>query len=67
MARWVAQATPTRGGDYTLVRFSDELDLRYARLGNGVFALLAGSPLLASLQSLKLQRNRLGPIACSAV
>lgn len=33
VARWVAQATPTRGGDYTLVRFSDELDLRYAHQG----------------------------------
>ncbi len=29
VARWIAQATPTRGGNYTLVRFSDELDLRY--------------------------------------
>ncbi len=28
-ARWIGQATPTRGGAYTLVRFSDELDLRY--------------------------------------
>ena len=30
VARWIAQATPTRGGAYTLVRFSDEIDLRYA-------------------------------------
>ena len=29
VARWIGQATPTRGGNYTLVRFSDELDLRY--------------------------------------
>jgi len=28
-ARWIAQAAPTRGGDYTLVKFEDELDLRY--------------------------------------
>jgi hypothetical protein len=27
--RWIGQATPTRSGDYTLVRFEDELDLRY--------------------------------------
>jgi len=29
-ARWISQAAPTRGGDYTLVRFADELDLLYA-------------------------------------
>jgi len=29
VARTIAQATPTRGGDYTLVKFADELDLRY--------------------------------------
>ena len=33
VARWIAQAAPTRGGDYTLVRFSDELDLRYVHEG----------------------------------
>ncbi len=33
VARWIGQATPTRGGDYTLVRFSDELDLRYVHEG----------------------------------
>jgi hypothetical protein len=32
-ARWIGQATPTRGGNYTLVRFSDELDLRYVHRG----------------------------------
>jgi hypothetical protein len=32
-ARWIAQATPTRGGKYTLVRFSDEVDLRYVHEG----------------------------------
>jgi hypothetical protein len=28
-ARWIGQAMPTRGGNYTLVRFQDEVDLRY--------------------------------------
>lgn len=28
-ARWIAQAAPTRGGDYTLVKFADALVLRY--------------------------------------
>jgi hypothetical protein len=28
-ARWIGQAAPTRGGNYTLVRFADEFDLRY--------------------------------------
>lgn len=28
-ARWIGQAMPTRSGDYTLVRFEDEFDLRY--------------------------------------
>ena len=32
-ARWIAQAAPTRGGKYTLVRFSDEIDLRYVHPG----------------------------------
>jgi hypothetical protein len=32
-ARWIAQATPTRRGNYTLVRFSDEIDFRYAHVG----------------------------------
>lgn len=29
VVRYIGQAMPTRGGDYTLVRFEDELDLRY--------------------------------------
>jgi hypothetical protein len=29
-ARWIGQASPTRGGSYTLVRFEDEVDVRYA-------------------------------------
>jgi hypothetical protein len=31
--RWVAQAAPTRGGDYTLVQFNDEFNLLYSREG----------------------------------
>ena len=29
-ARWIAQAAPTRGGRYTLVRFADEFDMHYS-------------------------------------
>lgn len=29
-ARWIGQAAPTRGGDYTLVKFADEFDFLYA-------------------------------------
>ena len=32
-ARWIAQATPTRGGNYTLVRFSEEFVIRYSLAG----------------------------------
>ena len=30
-ARWIGQAAPTRGGVYTLVKFADEFDFRYAK------------------------------------
>jgi hypothetical protein len=32
-ARWIAQAVPTRSGDYTLVKFEDEFNLVYAHVG----------------------------------
>ena len=32
-ARWIAQAAPTRGGSYTLVRFADEFDMHYSHRG----------------------------------
>ena len=32
-ARWIAQATPTRGGDYTLVKFADEFSFAYVHEG----------------------------------
>ncbi len=32
-ARTIAQAAPTRGGDYTLVRFEDEFNVVYSRAG----------------------------------
>jgi hypothetical protein len=32
-ARWISQAAPTRGGNYTLVRFADEFDLLYSHQG----------------------------------
>jgi hypothetical protein len=31
--RWTDQAAPTRGGDYTLVKFNDELDFLYSQPG----------------------------------
>jgi hypothetical protein len=30
-ARWISQAAPTRGGDYTLVNFEDEFDFYYSK------------------------------------
>jgi len=31
VGRWIAQAAPTRGGSYTLVKFEDEFDVLYAK------------------------------------
>ena len=75
-ARWIGQAAPTRGGNYTLVRFADEFDLRYvhedmtqAKLNNILLlfkqkvlapARLAGSIIVVQETMDQVQENRRG-------